>query len=165
MARPKLKIDPKLVHDLAAIGLYPEQIEKVLRRKIPQNELAVAYAKAFKSEYAFLKKAKNGKRNSVKNNLAQSIKIQIAEMIARELGPIEKLLGYSVDELAIHLESKFEIGMSWERRSEWHIDHIKPRSAFRANQIKEAFALKNLRPLWAKDNLKKGKKWPDPKNT
>jgi hypothetical protein len=166
MARPKLKIDPKLVQDLAALGLFPEEIEAVLRQKVPRQTLALSYAKAFHSEFDFLKKAqrRRKKRQTVKSNLAQSIKIQIAEMIARELGPLESFLGYSIDALANHLESQFLEGMSWEKRSEWHIDHIRPRSSFSSKQIKEAFALENLRPMWAKENLKKGKKWLDQKN-
>lgn len=163
MARPRLNIDPKLVQDLASIGLYPEQIEKVLKIKIDKKLLALAYAKSFDSEFNFLKKAKNGKVHNVKTKLVQTIKMQIADMITRELGPLEILLGYTIDELAIHLESQFMPGMTWEKRSEWHIDHIKPRSAFKSNQIREAFALKNLRPMWAKDNLKKGKTWLDQK--
>lgn len=73
----------------------------------------------------------------------------------------QKLLGYSAEELRIHLENQFLPGMSWEERSAWHIDHIKPVSAFIAEGItdpKIINALSNLRPLWARDNLVKGAK-------
>ena len=61
-----------------------------------------------------------------------------------------------------HLESQFKDGMSWENRSEWHIDHIKPIKAFLdegVTDVSEMNDIKNLQPLWAKDNLSKGAKW------
>jgi hypothetical protein len=63
-------------------------------------------------------------------------------------------LGYDGDELRRHVESQFLPGMSWANYGEWHIDHIKPRSTFRLpNEIFKCFALSNLRPLWAIDNI------------
>jgi len=46
----------------------------------------------------------------------------------------------------------------------WHIDHIRPISAFSFTvpedpEFKECWALNNLQPLWAFDNLSKGGKW------
>lgn len=73
----------------------------------------------------------------------------------------QKLLGYSVKELRCHIENQFAQGMSWETHGAWHIDHIKPVSAFIAEGItdpKIINALSNLRPLWARDNLVKGAK-------
>jgi len=49
--------------------------------------------------------------------------------------------------------------MSWENYGfeGWHIDHIKPISAFDSTAIiKEINSLDNLQPLWAKENFKKG---------
>lgn len=72
-------------------------------------------------------------------------------------------LGYSVDELRSHLERQFTKGMSWENMGEWHIDHIVPVSSFsisgnRDPQLKRAWGLPNLRPLWGKENMSKGAK-------
>lgn len=64
-----------------------------------------------------------------------------------------KLLGYSAIELKEHIESLFLEGMSWENYSEWHIDHIKMVSEFdKDTPVDIVNSLKNLRPLWAKDN-------------
>lgn len=74
----------------------------------------------------------------------------------------QNLLGYSAKELRAHLESQFEPGMSWDDRGAWHIDHVKPVSAFIAEGIKDPQiinALSNLKPLWAKDNLAKGARY------
>lgn len=71
-----------------------------------------------------------------------------------------EFLPYSLDELMIHLERQFLPGMTWENHGEWHIDHIVPRSQFRFEEpldqgFQDCWALTNLRPLWAKDNIRK----------
>jgi hypothetical protein len=71
------------------------------------------------------------------------------------------LLGCSFDELKNHIESMFLDGMSWDNMGQWHIDHIIPLAAFNLENEeaqKIAFNYKNLQPLWAIDNLKKGAK-------
>jgi hypothetical protein len=66
------------------------------------------------------------------------------------------LLGYSAEDLKIHLEKLFVEGMSWENRNKWHIDHIIPVSSFdKSEKISIINSLDNLQPLWAEDNLKK----------
>lgn len=72
-------------------------------------------------------------------------------------------LGYTVEELRAHLEAQFVKGMSWGNASEWHIDHIRPLSSFDIREIgddefRACWALSNLRPLFATDNIKKSNK-------
>jgi len=77
-------------------------------------------------------------------------------------GLIRELLGCSASELARHLESKFLPGMSWDNRSQWHVDHIKPLCAFDLTDPEQqavAFHYSNLQPLWAADNMRKGSRW------
>jgi len=77
----------------------------------------------------------------------------------------EKLVEYSLEELIIHLEKQFDSNMTWGNYgSYWHIDHKKPRSWFKyldADDIefKKCWRLKNLQPLEAKENNKKGNKY------
>jgi len=76
-------------------------------------------------------------------------------------GSTTQFLGCSFEELKIYIESKFVDGMTWENMGKWHIDHIVPLASFDLNQEsakKIAFHYKNLQPLWAIDNLKKGAK-------
>lgn len=73
------------------------------------------------------------------------------------------LLGYSLSELVRHLERQFANGMNWDNYGEWHVDHILPLSSFEYKthdcpEFRAAWALTNLRPMWATDNLKKGAK-------
>jgi hypothetical protein len=79
---------------------------------------------------------------------------------------VEQRLGYGREALRAHLESLFALGMSWDNRGAWHIDHIRPLSSFKitsfaCQDFKRAWALCNLQPLWATDNLRKGAKWSE----
>lgn len=78
---------------------------------------------------------------------------------------MEEIVGYSLDDLRSHIERKFDRGMTWEHfmRGEIHIDHIRPISSFNitsceCDEFKKCWALSNLQPLWAKENLSKGAK-------
>lgn len=75
------------------------------------------------------------------------------------------LLPYTLEELREHLEKQFTRGMSWQRflDGEIHIDHIVPLSDFKiagpfCPEFRAAWALGNLRPTWAKENLSKSNK-------
>ena len=74
-----------------------------------------------------------------------------------------ELVGCTPAFLKQYLESKFQKGMSWSRRTEIHIDHIRPICLFDLTDIEQqraCFHYTNLQPLWAKDNLRKGAKYP-----
>ena len=70
------------------------------------------------------------------------------------------LVGYSREALMQRLASQFKPGMTWENMGEWHIDHIIPRSAFTFTheidaEFQACWALSNLQPLWAEENMAK----------
>ena len=76
----------------------------------------------------------------------------------------ESLVGYNIEQLKEHLEKQFKPGMTWENYGEWHIDHRRPIASFNFTtsedpEFKECWALENLQPLWAEDNLKKNSLW------
>ena len=69
-----------------------------------------------------------------------------------------ELLGISYQGLKEWLEAQFTEGMTWENRSDWHVDHRVPCDAFDMTvpeQQRICFWYKNLQPLWAKDNIQK----------
>ena len=83
----------------------------------------------------------------------------------------QKIVGYSVDDLRAHIESKWLSGLTWDNhgriflkgKRSWHIDHIIPINSFSFQsyndpEFRECWALSNLQPLWEEENLSKGTK-------
>jgi hypothetical protein len=68
-----------------------------------------------------------------------------------------EILGCDFETFKLHIEKQFTKGMSWDNRSEWHLDHIYPISI--AQNEEEAIKLNhytNFRPMWAIENISKG---------
>ena len=81
----------------------------------------------------------------------------------------EDLVGYTLEQLKKHLEKQFYDGMTWEKffKSEIHIDHKIPIAVHNFEKpededFKRCWALKNLQPLWAQENLSKHAKITKP---
>lgn len=110
----------------------------------------------------------------LRENISRSIKYALKTRgLSKNRHALENFLPYSIQELKDHLEKQFEPWMSWENwglyRLEdwddndpktwtWHIDHIIPHSAFHYKTMedqsfKDCWALDNLRPLNAKQNI------------
>lgn len=90
-------------------------------------------------------------------NLAEWIRQGVR---AADGGRMVPLLGYTIQDLMQHLEAQFIHGMSWANygKTGWHIDHILPKRCFDVASpqgVKAYWSLVNLRPLWARDNLRK----------
>lgn len=80
----------------------------------------------------------------------------------------EKLVGYTLADLVIHLESLFEPGMAWTNYGSacgaerwWTIDHKKPVASFSfvgydCEGFRRCWALSNLQPMWSSENFSKG---------
>ncbi len=76
------------------------------------------------------------------------------------------VLGYTKEDMYMHIESQFIDGMSWNNYGKWHIDHILPVSMFTFTSTKDigfrqCWSLSNLQPLWAKDNILKNNTVPE----
>ena len=83
-----------------------------------------------------------------------------------------EILGYTVQDLMNHLETQWESWMTWENHGmphlngckSWQIDHIAPVSSFKISStedqsFKDCWALSNLQPLEAIENIKKGSRY------
>lgn len=74
----------------------------------------------------------------------------------------ESFVGYSFDDLKVHLESKFIGAMMWNNYgSVWEVDHIIPKSWFGKSEkeLKKAWALSNLQPKFITPNRSKGNRY------
>ena len=74
-----------------------------------------------------------------------------------------KHLPYTIPQLKEHLEKQFEPWMNWNNYGEWHLDHIYPQSKLPYDSMEhpnflKAWALENLQPLEATENIRKGNK-------
>lgn len=76
----------------------------------------------------------------------------------------EDLVGYTLQELREHLEKQFDDKMNWDNyASYWTLDHIIPKSWYIYTKSKDigfklCWALENLQPLEAKENIRKNNK-------
>jgi hypothetical protein len=133
-----------------------------------QKEKARAYQKAnrekinkYQRKY-YLDPSKKLRR-TVSTRIQCAVKDGLVE--SKKLSNLEDLIGCTLEELKTHLESQFQKGMTWKNmgKNGWHIDHIIPCDFFDMTKLKHqkiCFNYKNLQPLWAVDNIKKGNSIP-----
>jgi len=102
------------------------------------------------------------------NNISRRIRATIGDAKAGQ--SVFEHLPYTPQILKDHIESQFEDWMKWENygviskeRRTWHIDHIYPHSMLAYDSMQhpnfqKCWALENLRPLCALENVKKSNK-------
>ena len=112
-----------------------------------------------------------GKPEGLKFFLRHTVSSLITSRLRRRRGTgrsasMFTFLPYTMAELMVHLESLFQPGMSWTNYGEWHIDHKRPDASFTYSSVidpefQECWALSNLQPLWASENLRKHDMMPE----
>lgn len=148
----------------------PEVKERVAAYYLQTKEHQVARACSYYQANKVLQNTKaNARReaNPIKWIARSMLRAVLKKVKLTKETSTETLLGYSSEELKVHIEGLFKEGMQWRNHGEWHVDHIKPVSAFIREGItcmKTINALSNLQPLWAKENLTKHAKWEVPNN-
>lgn len=95
-------------------------------------------------------------RHTVSNAVRKSLH---KKNLTKNNASVWEFLPYSLLELREHLEALFDQNMSWENYgSYWHIDHIYPQhllvyDSMEDPNFQKCWALENLRPLEANENL------------
>lgn len=88
------------------------------------------------------------------------LKKVLKQQSVRKTNSFIHLLGCSLDELKVYIQSLFTEGMTWDKllSGEIHIDHIIPCCAFDFSNVEEqkkCFHYTNLQPLWKSENCSK----------
>lgn len=103
---------------------------------------------------------KNDPKLRISHNISTYIRISLNNN--KQGQHWEDLVGYTLQDLRQHLESKFDEKMSWDNYgSYWHIDHIVGIANFNYTSyedkaFKKCWSLENLQPLYGLDNCSKG---------
>jgi hypothetical protein len=138
---------------------YYNNLDKMKERQKLYNESNPEKIKILRQQSKLKNKEKNKEKNIHIITWRSLLNNSLKRFNTNKENKTIELLGYSAQDLKEHLESKFLEGMSWNNRSEWHIDHIIPVSSFnKSEKMSVVNSLDNLQPLWAKDNLSKGSK-------
>lgn len=99
--------------------------------------------------------------------LARSLRTRLGHAIVQAQGSKSartlELIGIPPTLLRLWLASRWKPGMHWGNYGPrgWHVDHIRPCATFDLTdpeQQRECFGWRNLQPLWALENLRKGKR-------
>lgn len=160
--------------DDAARRARPDQAERQQRWRDQNRDRVRQYNLAYRE--AGYKSTEHVKawvgdkyRTDPEYNLKVKVRSALKTMVARcgieHSGSRSKYLPFTSGELRLHLERQFFGGMSWRDVLDGrvHIDHVVPISAFKIKAVGDAefmacWSLPNLRPIWATDNLQKGRK-------
>lgn len=121
-------------------------------------------------QYDKTNRAKITQKHVNRYRINPSVRIRhcLRNRISKALSGVNKskttmqLLGCSIEDFWIYLESKFESGMSRENYGKiWEVDHIMPIAIFdlsKPDHQRRCFHFSNLQPLFVKDNrIKKAK--------
>lgn len=155
-------------------ALHPEEVkaEKIRERKRNKDRYQASW-KRYREENRDAcrerdrRKMQKRRETRVDFRIMQSLRMRVYNTLpgkreTKSARTIE-LIGCSIEQLQAHLESQFKPGMFWDNYglNGWHIDHIRPCASFNLTdpmQQRVCFNYKNLQPLWAIDNLRKGAK-------
>ena len=150
LVKERMKSNPNT--KISSANWYIKNKEK-LAKSFQDNKKAIYKQRILHRETNIEAKLKHNLRSRFNNAIKRNSKT----------GSAVRELGCSIVELKQYLESKFEPGMTWNNYGkEWHVDHVKPLALFNLKifeQLQDACKYTNLQPLWATDNLKKGKSY------
>jgi 5-methylcytosine-specific restriction endonuclease McrA len=141
---------------------HPEIVKKAIRKWRLENP---------DKDRLIQKRARIKRRNTANGKLNANISTAICRSLYSNKGGShwEKIAGFTLEELKVHLEKKFTDGMMWNNYGKigWEIDHIIPLAVFNFQKptdidFRKAWSLNNLRPLCKKENQIKNAKLKRP---
>lgn len=152
---------------------YERNKERYIENKRKQRAERPHIEKLWKERYRsknterineYHRKWKSIKRNSdpcykIRENTSRRIRYELLTLLNhKKTKNTIDYIGCSIEYLKIYVESRFDIGMSWELYGKWHMDHIIPCAYWNLERETDkhlCFHYRNLQPLWAGFNKRK----------
>ena len=96
---------------------------------------------------------------AMKEKIRGNVRSSFERIMENKPTNTEKLLGCSWLEAKKHFERLFLPGMTWDNHGNvsgtWNIDHIRPVSDFREDELHLMNLIENLQPLWYDEHQRK----------
>jgi hypothetical protein len=137
------------------------------KNKVKIRNQQMDYGKQYRKENQSYSNTYKNKRRKTDPlyKLAECVRTRIRSFLnatgMRKSKKSKELIGCTFQELKLHLEKQFEIGMAWDNHSKfgWHIDHKIPLCKAKTEEdIIKLCHYTNLQPLWWDKNLSKDRK-------
>ena len=149
--------------NLEQIKLYQINYRTINREKLKQQKLEYRIKnrkiiRIRQYKYASIKR-KTDPYFKLMGNLRNRIYCVLKGKIKKSTRTLNLLGVENISEVKLHLEKQFKPWMNWKNHGLWHIDHIEACAKFDLTcpeQQRICFNYKNLQPLSATDNLRKG---------
>lgn len=163
---------------------YKKNNDKITKRTKQYYEENIEYYKEYQKQWRQENKdeineyqkiyIKNRRKNDPEYRLQKNISRSVRFILKDKKGgqSVLKYLPYTMEELKNHIEKQFESWMTWENwgkynpkthaeKPTWNLDHIIAHSKFKydnmdCQEFKDCWALSNLQPLDARENIFKG---------
>jgi len=132
------------------------------KEKIAEQNKAYTQANKDKRSVYQKKRRATDPAFKIKNGISKSVWKALKKQGKTKGGSTFSALPYTSQDLAEHLEKQFDEKMNWDNYGTyWHLDHIYPQSLLPYDNLahpnfQKCWALDNLQPLEAIENLKKG---------
>ena len=148
---------------------YKDNSEHIKEKSNEYNKNNIEHKKEYNKVNSEHIKEKQNKRHKERRKTDPLYKLicKTRNLIRQSLkrGGFEKTsktayyLGCTYEEFMIHIENKFQEGMTWDNYGEWEYDHIYPVSLAESEEhLLTLNHYTNFQPLWAEDNRRKGNK-------
>lgn len=114
----------------------------------------------YKSNYVqILSRKRANPHYRIKTNIASRIAAALVRQSGMKAGRTVELIGCSMPDLRLYLESRFGDNMTWQNYGTyWHIDHIIPCALFdltKPSHQRRCFHFSNMQPMEAAENIRK----------
>jgi DNA repair protein RadC len=145
---------------------YQKNQQKIkARSKIRYEKLKGTKIREYRQSYRPRKRElrairrKNDPLYRTSNSLRSSVLQAFKRINLQKREKTKVLLGAEFNIVKLHIERQFKKGMNWKNYGKWHIDHIIALANAKTEaDLRDLCHYTNLRPMWAVDNIKKGKK-------